>query len=98
MPGNCLSLAVRVRGKVDFFCDSGLFLYIRYYISLPLYGDIFGGEIIFNIDAELAFRQVLYMTYRGYNTTRFNKVQKISTKEGERVISAAYRKGKSDGN
>ncbi len=65
MPGNGLSLAIGIAGQIDLVGRLGVLLQRLDEVALTAYVDIFGREIMLDIDAELALGQVAQMTHGG---------------------------------
>ena len=64
MPGDCLSLAVRVGCQIDFSGSLRLFFELLDQIALPADRNILWLKIVFHVDAQFALRQVSDMSDR----------------------------------
>ena len=64
MPGDCLSLAVRVGCQIDFSGSLRLFFEFLDQIALPADRNILWLKIVFHVDAQFALRQVSDMSDR----------------------------------
>ncbi|MPM90936.1 hypothetical protein SDC9_138059 [bioreactor metagenome] len=68
MPGDGLSLAVRVGSEVDFFSPLRLFFELADQLSFSANRNIVGLKVVVDIDSQLAFGQVAHMPHRGDDT------------------------------
>ena len=65
MPGNRISLPVRVGCEIDFFCFFDLFAEVRQDVTLAADRDILRFVIMLHINAELALGKVTHMPVTG---------------------------------
>ena len=73
MPGDGLSFPVRIRCQKDLirrFCSAAQIFQDFFF---AFYGDVFGFEIIVQIDAKAFFRKVAYMSYGRFDIKIFSK-------------------------
>ena len=63
MPGNGLSFPIRVSGQIDFISSLCFFADRFDHVTFASDGDIFGLKVFFNMNAQLAFRQVSHMSH-----------------------------------
>src|SRR6266851_4733719 len=67
MPSDCLAFAVRVAREVDVVFILGGALDFADYLLFSLDNDVLGGEVVLDIDAQGAFRQVHHVAHRRHH-------------------------------
>ena len=67
MPGDGLTLPVRVGGQIDLAAALGGLLQVADHIFLPFDGLIIGDKAVLNVHAQLALGQVPDMSHGGHD-------------------------------
>ena len=67
VPGDCLSLAVRVGGKINKACVLGSLFQLVAQLTLAADVDIFRCKIVFDVHTQTAFGQITHMTHRSHD-------------------------------